>query len=103
MILEKYMYLFCGISLISAGVIYKNINNINNKLDVYISKKKSEKIITDFFNEEIKKNPSITLDDLILKFEMTNETNLENYAQSKNRDANSYRNIYKKYYSLHKD
>ena len=97
MILEKYIYLFCGISLISAGVIYKNINNINNKIDVYISKKKSEKIITDFFNEEIKRNPSVTLDDLILKFEMTDETNLENYAQSKNRNAESYRQIYKKF------
>lgn len=97
---SQYIYLFCGISLISAGVIYKNINNISNKLDVYLSKKKAEKIITDFFNEEIKKDSSITLDDLILKFEMSDETSLENYAQSKNRNAESYRNIYKKYYLI---
>lgn len=97
--LYQYISFFIGVGLISTGIIYKNINDISDKLDIYISKIKSRKIIYDFFQEEIKNNPSITLDDLILKFEMTEEKTLEKYAQSKNRDAQSYRNIYKKYYS----
>ena len=98
---SQYIYLVgCCISIISAGIIYNKKNDISNRFNVYLSKKKAERIIIHFFNEEIKKNPSITLDDLILKFEMNNvkEKSLEKYAQSKNRDAQSYRNIYKKYY-----
>lgn len=95
-----YIYLFYGISIISIGVfipIYKNIDSLNNQLDIFITKKKAEKIIKKVFDEEKKKNKNITLDELILKFENTEETNLEIYAQLKNRDADSYRKIYGKY------
>lgn len=95
---SQYFYFLSSLGLISGVIIYKNINNISNKYDVFISKKKSEKIIKDFFNEEIEKDPLVTLDDLILKFEMTDEKNLENYAKSKNRNADNYRKLYKKYY-----
>lgn len=86
-----------SISVYSFHKVYKNKNDIKNKIDVYITKKKSEKIIKDFFKQQKIKFPDATLDELILAFENSDKNTLDEYAQSKNRNAESYRQIYKKF------
>lgn len=91
------IYLFCGVGFVITSTIfipiYKNIDYLKCKL----YQKKSEQIVFDFFTNEKKINPDISLDELILKFENSNISNLNEFAKSKDRDAESYRNVYKKF------
>lgn len=97
-----YSVLLFGTSVISLSFysyhkIYKHKHDIHNKWQVYKSKKKSEHIIKTFFKKEKEKYPGISLDDLILRFENSDKQNLEEYAESRNRNADSYRTIYRKF------
>ena len=42
--------------------------------------------------------PTLLLDEAILKFEKSKHTTLEKFAQSKHRTANSYRNVFLKFF-----
>ena len=78
------------------GIIYKYSDQIKIELLKLKSKKKAYEITINFFLEEICKNPNISLDEAILRFENAYDTynNLHDFAVSKKRDANSYRKAY---------
>ena len=44
-------------------------------------------------------NPNITLDEAILRFEKSESTTLEEFAQSKHRTAASYRKVYRPFFT----
>ena len=69
------------------------INIIKNEIN-----KQADIIINNFFKDKIINNKNITLDECILLFENSEYDNLEEFSESKMRNAESYRNIYEKYY-----
>ena len=54
----------------------------------------AKKITTNYFLELMQKDKNISLDNAILNFENSNNQNLEEFAKSKNRTAESYRKAY---------
>ena len=88
-----------------AYILYKNLfeKEEPKQEDPEELYKKSQKettalVISEFIDLIIKK-PTITLDEAILKFENTDETDLEVYAQKKMRNRESYIKSYTGYYS----
>lgn len=81
----------CAI-LITGAIKYKD--TISAELLKVYGKIKAEKIIVDFFFKLFEENRYISLDDAILKFENAEENNLEDFAKSKNRKAEGYRDSY---------
>jgi hypothetical protein len=95
--MDKIVGLVLGATIIG-GILYNNVE----KIQIEIMKQKgiyqANKIARDFFVEQLKEDPNITLDDAILKFEdPKNElSSLEEFVKDKTRTVDSYRNAYKK-------
>ena len=89
---------------ILGGILY---NNEAIKLEVMKQYGifKAKEIAVNFFKKEIKKNPKITLNDAILKFEdIDNEySSLEDFVKDKTRTVKSYQNAYRKLFILAKN
>ena len=83
-------------------LFHHNFNKKKNSKEEEIKKisnLKAEKIILDFFYKTKLEDPYITLDKIILKFENADEfDSLENFAETKHRTADNYRQTYIKYY-----
>ena len=88
--------LFC-VTLIS-GLIYVKYDEIKIKVMTKYSNIKARQITIDFFESLLEKNPDITLDQAILKFEdVNNEFNsLEEYSKKRHRSVEIYRESYYK-------
>ena len=91
-------YLLFGIC-ISSLIILNYFEDISTYFEMEYLKMKSQKqareITIEFFSNLRHRNPSITLDEAILRFENGDEFDtLENFAMSKNRTAESYREAY---------
>ena len=91
-------YLLFGIG-ISSLIILNYIDDISTYFEMEYLKRKSKRqareITIEFFANLRHRNPDITLDEAILRFENGDEfDNLEDFATSKNRTANSYRDAY---------
>ena len=95
--MDKIVGLVLGATIIG-GILYNNVE----KIQIEIMKQKgiyqANKIARDFFVEQLKEDPNITLDDAILKFEdPKNEfSSLEEFVKDKTRTVESYKNAYKK-------
>lgn len=98
--MDKIVGLVLGATIIG-GILYNNAE----KIKIEIMKQKgiyqAKKIVREFFANEIKKNPQITLDEAILKFEDTkNEfSSLEEFVKDKTRTVESYRKAYKNFFN----
>ena len=88
--------LFC-VTLIS-GLIYVKYDEIKIKVMTKYSNIKARQITIEFFESLLEKNPDITLDEAILKFEdVNNEFNsLEEYSKKRHRSVEIYRESYYK-------
>lgn len=91
-------YLLFGIC-ISSLVILNYFEDISTYFEMEYLKRKSQQqareITIEFFANLRHRNPSITLDEAILRFENGDEFgNLEDFAMSKSRTAESYREAY---------
>ena len=91
-------YLLFGIC-ISSLVILNYIEDISTYFEMEYLKMKSQRqareITIEFFSNLRHRNPDITLDKAILRFENGDEfDNLEDFATSKNRTVESYREAY---------
>jgi hypothetical protein len=84
-----------GIGIIS-GIVYKNYDTIKIRLMTEYSNIKARQITIDFFEDLLRKNPDITLNQAILKFEDYNNEyeNLEEYSKKKHRSVDIYRESY---------
>ena len=71
----------------------KNINNIIKK-----EQKRAKKLVINFFIKELKKNPDLTLEEAILKFEDPHNQykNMEDFVKLKGRTIQVYIKTYKK-------
>jgi|APSaa5957512535_1039671.scaffolds.fasta_scaffold142079_1 hypothetical protein len=98
-------YLLIGISIPGIFLIayYKDISTYLENISTYLemeylkmkSKQEAREITIEFFASLRYRNPNITLDEAILRFENCDEfDNLEDFATSKNRTSNSYREAY---------
>tara|TARA_B110000208_G_C11792310_1_gene438056 strand:- start:589 stop:903 length:315 start_codon:yes stop_codon:yes gene_type:complete len=58
----------------------------------------AELIIINYFKKLIKKNPTITLDEVILDFEDASINNLSDFAEKKGRTKEQYYKSYKKFF-----
>ena len=91
-------YLLFGIGIPSL-IILNYLEDISTYFEMEYLKMKSQRqaheITTDFFANLRHRHPGITLDEAILRFENCEESdNLEDFATSKNRTGNSYREAY---------
>ena len=91
-------YLLFGIG-ISSLIILNYIEDISAYFEMEYLKRKSQRqareITIEFFANLRHRNPGITLDEAILRFENGEEFyNLEDFATSKSRTAESYREAY---------
>ena len=86
-----------GVGVIS-GIIYANYDTIKIKLMNEYSNMKARQITIEFFESLLEKNPDVTLDEAILKFEdVRNEFNsLEEYSKKRHRSVEIYRESYSK-------
>ena len=91
-----------GIGIIG-GIMY-NAENIKIEVMKQYGIFKAKEITVKFFKDEIRKNPKITLDEAILKFEDTNKeySSLEEFSKDKTRTVESYRNAYKNLFRIAK-
>lgn len=91
-----------GLGIIG-GIMY-NSENIKIEIMKQYGIFKAKEITVNFFKDEIKKNPKITLDEAILKFEDTNKQylSLEEFSKDKTRTVESYRNAYKNLFRIAK-
>lgn len=104
-------YTFSGVLLGGLGyLIYKNIdieqelrdirNNLSAKRKRWEINNKTNELLINAFAEMILENENISLDEAILNFENAEAGNtLENFAKSKMRNADSYRNSYEPYFN----
>ena len=85
-----------GITTILGGFIYKFYDEIKMEYLKSQSQYKAKEISINFFLDQINKNPDITLDEAILRFENAFKTykNLNDFAVSKKRTADNYRKAY---------
>tara|TARA_Y100000994_G_scaffold214843_1_gene190814 strand:- start:354 stop:617 length:264 start_codon:yes stop_codon:yes gene_type:complete len=60
--------------------------------------KSHAEITRDFFSHLQIKNPNITLDDAILRFEQASEDSLDEFAKKRLRTGDSYRKVYKRFW-----
>jgi hypothetical protein len=79
---------------IIAASIYKYSDNIKCEISKMNGKNKAKRIAIDFFKTLLKENQYTTIDEAILKFENSKLDNLEDFALSKNRRAEDYRDAY---------
>ena len=91
-------YLLFGIG-ISSLIILNYLEDISTYFEMEYLKRKSQRqareITIEFFANLRHRNPNITLDEAILRFENGEEFyNLEDFAISKNRTVESYREAY---------
>lgn len=87
-------YLLFGISSLF-GLFYLEDISTYFEMKYLKSKRQAREITIEFFANLRHRNPDITLDEAILRFENGDEfDNLEDFATSKNRTANSYRDAY---------
>jgi hypothetical protein len=95
--MDKLLGIIVGGTII-AGIFYKNFDKIKIEFMKQKGIYQAKKIARDFFIEELRKNPKITLDDAILKFEDTNNefSSLNEFVKDKTRTIESYRNAYNK-------
>ena len=92
-----------GIAFVGTYLLYSYYkSDINILQDLLVGKYKSKKITIDFFRELISKNPDITLDHAILKFENSEIDSLHEFAISKNRTVEGYRKAYENLFDLAK-
>ena len=88
--------LIAGAIVVASVIKYKD--EINGEIQKIYGNIKAKKITVDFFLELHEKNRYITLDEAILKFENSNENSLEEFAKTKNRTAEGYREAYSDMY-----
>ena len=98
--MDKIVGLVLGATIIG-GLLYNNAEKIKIEFMKQKGIYQAKKIARDFFAEELKINPQITLDEAILKFEDTkNEySSLEEFVKDKTRTVESYRKAYKKIFN----
>ena len=79
-------------------ILVNYIDDIKLEILRYVGYEKAKKIILNFFIDKLKENPDICLDEAILKFEDNNNEfkNLEEFAKSKTRSVECYRQSYSK-------
>ena len=86
--------LILGVGLV--GGVVMNFDNIKNNYYKYDAITKSNKLIINFFRDEIKENNNITLKEAILKFEDPHKEfkTLEELSDRKGRNIDCYINAY---------
>ena len=79
-------------------ILVNYIDDINLEILKYIEYKKAKNVILNFFIDKLKENADMSLDEAILKFEDNNNEyiNLEEFAKSKTRTVECYRQSYSK-------
>ena len=95
------------LGLIGVGVIGGIILNYD-RIKIEVLKQKgvfqARNITINFFRQEIKNNPNITLNEAILKFEDTQNKfkSLEDFCKERNRPITSYTKAYSKLFEIAK-
>ena len=86
---------------IGAGYVYLNYEKIKLKYLKYEATSKSKQLVVNFFKQEIKKDPFITLEDAILKFEDPNldYKSLDEMSKKKGRSIECYIKAYENLFS----
>jgi len=89
-------YLLFGFGISSLfGLFYLEDISTYFEMEYLKSKRQAREITIEFFANLRHRQPDITLDEAILRFENGDEfDNLEDFATSKNRTANNYRKAY---------
>ena len=82
------------LGIVIAASVYRYSYDIKCEIDKLYGNKKAKEITIEFFKLLLIENQYITLDEAILKFEKSDFDTLEEFARSKNRKANSYREAY---------
>ena len=95
--MDNPICILLGVGIVG-GIIYSNSEKIQIEFTKQQGIYKAKKLVKDFFIDELKKNPQITLNNAILKFEDTkNEFNsLEEFTKDKTRKVESYIKAYGK-------
>ena len=85
-------------------ILVNYIDDIKLEILRYVEFQKAKNILIKFFVEKLKENPDISLDEAILKFEDNKNEfkNLEEFAKSKTRSVECYRQSYSKIFDLAK-
>ena len=85
-------------------ILVNYIDDLKLEIFRYVEFQKAKNILIKFFVEKLKENPDISLDEAILKFEDNkNEfSSLEEFAKSKTRSVECYRQSYSKIFDLAK-
>tara|TARA_B100002019_G_C20861982_1_gene399762 strand:+ start:235 stop:555 length:321 start_codon:yes stop_codon:yes gene_type:complete len=91
---NNLLNLFLGFFV--SGLVYTYWNDIKIIYMLYKGKQAANEITIEFFRNLLKRNESITLDEAILKFEdvYNKFDNLEEFAKSKLRNTQKYRDAY---------
>ena len=86
---------------IGAGYVYLNYEKIKLNYLKYEATSKSKQLVVNFFKQEIKKDPFITLEDAILKFEdpNLNYKSLDEMSKKKGRSIECYIKAYENLFS----
>ena len=88
-----------GMSLFIIKNNFINVKEDDKNLQENI-KKEAEKIVIEDFIKMIKKNKNITLEEAILKFELSECNNLDEFSKIKGRSKEAYIESYKNYFLI---